>query len=313
MKFVGVFLGTIAVFLTAAAIALAAQPGAIFSSSPATPAGADIYKASKRDPIVNPGPAGTMSEHLHAFCGSNGVDSNSTYDSMVAGTTQFKEKGIKSGVWEGQLFYDGVPVKVGTSATATAKACLVYYREVAPNAQPFPHNLNMVLKPMTLWGTVINLGDEIIYKCGPGSTTDLAAPPVSCPSTNPLLVTGGRYPNCWDGVNLDTVQPDGLPAVNPVTGVAYPNDHLSHMKYPPCDAAHPVNLIRPEQFFRHCCWTGTHDISKISIGTPDPAVHGWEFLHMDYKPVFQDNSMTDFMNRCIIPNIACATDIDLVN
>lgn len=59
------------------------------------------------------------------------------------------------------------------------------------------------------------------------------------------------FPECWDGVNLDTIKPDGTPAKNPVTGQIYPNDHRSHAVYvlpPPasgdCPPAYPVATPR---------------------------------------------------------------------
>ena len=39
------------------------------------------------DPIVNPGPSGTKSGHMHDFLGNRSVDSNSTYASMTAAAT----------------------------------------------------------------------------------------------------------------------------------------------------------------------------------------------------------------------------------
>src|SRR5688500_2304305 len=39
------------------------------------------------DPIVKPGPSGTLSGHMHDFMGNRSVDSNSTYQSMSAAGT----------------------------------------------------------------------------------------------------------------------------------------------------------------------------------------------------------------------------------
>jgi hypothetical protein len=286
----------------------AAQPGAIMSAQSSTPNGADANKAANVDPIVSPGPVGTPSEHPHIFCGAQGVSSASTASSMLSSATTFVEQGIHSAGWEPQIKYDGVPLKPGTTATGGGKHCLFYYRDVSGNAGPLPFGLKMVLRPGTYNGKVVNLGDELIFKCGPGSTTDLAQPPSQCPSGNPALSTSARFPQCWDGVNLDTVRPDGSPATNPSTGAVYPNDHLSHMQYGPCDSTHPTEIIRVEQFFRHWYGTTVHDIEKLTFGG-----HHWSTFHTDYVAAWQPNTMTDFMNRCITPNVACATNINLVN
>jgi flagellar basal body-associated protein FliL len=39
------------------------------------------------DPIVDPGPPGTMSHHMHDFFGNTTTDANSTYETLRAGGT----------------------------------------------------------------------------------------------------------------------------------------------------------------------------------------------------------------------------------
>lgn len=289
------------------ATAQAVEPGAIFSSQQAIPAGADSAGASPRDPIVAPGPAGTVSEHPHIFCGSQGVDSNSTAASMLAAPTAYVEKGIHSGLWEPQAKYNGVPLKLGTTSSGGGKHCLIYYRDngQAGTAHALPNGLKMVLRAGTLHGHVINFPDELNFKCGPGSSTDLSAPPSTC--TSNVLSTSARFPQCWDGKNLDTVQPSGAPAVNPQNGEVYPNDHLSHMAYAPCPSSHPVELIRVEQFFRH--WVPNY--SNLNPNLFTFGGHPYSEFHTDYLVDWNPNTMADFMARCITPHIACATNINL--
>ena len=78
------------------------------------------------------------------------------------------------------------------------------------------------------------LGTDIVFNCGPGErgTPPLPAPPTHCDSG--IMVLSLTFPNCWDGVNLDSA------------------DHRSHMSYPVnsrCPASHPVNLPRLRVIF----------------------------------------------------------------
>lgn len=300
------------VLIFSAVPAFATQPGAIFSAQQATPHCANADKSANVDPIVAPGPSCTPSEHPHVFAGSIGVDSNSTADTMLASPTAFVEQGIHSGAWWPEVRYNGTLLCFGTSSSCGGKDALLYYREntSTPNAVAPPLGLKMVLGPKTLAnGQVVNLGDEIIFKCGPGSSVDMAQPPAQCDSG--VLVDSYRFPNCWDGQNLDTVNPDGTPAVNPQTGVVYPNDHLSHMAYPvgnACPASHPVNVWRIEQFRRSWYGTGTHDINLLTFGG-----HSWSTAHADYMFAWEPDTIADFEARCITPNVACATNINLAN
>jgi uncharacterized protein DUF1996 len=295
--------------------ALAVQPGAILSSVQATPNGADANQAANVDPIVSPGPVGTQSAHPHVFCGADGLSSASTPASMVAGPTTFFEQGAHSGIWMPEVKYDGVPLDLNSVPNGgEGKDCLVYYREVnnvtgtnipgqfTTSGNGIPFGLKMVLKEGTFNGKVVNFGDELVFKCGPGSTGDLAAPPSQCSAG--IISFSARFPHCWDGVNLDTVEPDGDPAVNPVTQVAYPNDHISHMQYGPCDADHPIETIRVEQFFRFQYGTGVHDISLLTLGG-----NHWNTFHTDYVFAWEDETMQDFMEKCILVNLACSTNV----
>jgi hypothetical protein len=64
------------------------------------------------DPIVKPGPKGTLSGHLHDFFGNRSTDSDSTYDSMIASPTTCGLNADTSGYWTPSLLRpDGSVVK----------------------------------------------------------------------------------------------------------------------------------------------------------------------------------------------------------
>lgn len=274
-----------------AASADAASPGAIFSASQSTPTPiSDSNKAGLVDPIVTPGPVGTLSEHPHVFCGAEGMSSASTFDSMLASATTFVETGIHSGGWMPEVTYDGVPLKMGTTATGGGKHCLFYYRRKGAPAgvkvQPFPHGFSMILRAgTTLAGRTVMLGDGnfVAYKCGPGSAPYSATPPSACSSG--VLSVDFTFPNCWDGVLVDG---DEIAAGH----VVYPGSS--------CPASHPIVLPRLQQFFRFWMGTGAHDPAKFALGG-----HGTETAHSDYKAGWRDDTQADFLARCINANVDC--------
>src|SRR5947208_4844988 len=88
------------------------------------------------------------------------------------------------------------------------------------------------------------------------------------------------FPQCWDGVNRDTVKPDGSAAENPYTAEIYPNNHFSHMAYPitghtgvyVCPTDHPVPIPRVIMRLEYPIGTSSSGLA-LSSG-PTYTVHG---------------------------------------
>lgn len=238
------------------------------------------------DPIVFPGQPGAS--HLHDYVGARTVNAHSTAQTMLAGGTTCLIPGDKSGYWVPALYENGQRVL----PQGTDKHALFYYRRKgAPTGvtvQPFPLGLKMIVGNAHAQNPSQNpqLGSQIIFKCGPGSGTDLPQPPTSCSSG--LMVISLTFPNCWDGVNLDSA------------------DHKSHMSYPVnnrCPASHPVNLPRIESFFRY-------NVGAGSIGTITLASGPYYTIHQDFFNGWQQNTLQTLINNCLnAPNIKdCGTN-----
>jgi hypothetical protein len=171
------------------------------------------------DPIVFPGVPGAS--HSHDFFGNRTTNAASTYDSLrAADTTSCNRTGDTAAYWAPSLLLDGQLVEpLGINA---------YYRtggKDPASIQAFPAGLRMIAgdarataaQPLrvTSWGCF-----------GEAQMRPQATPP-TCPfdgRTNGLKLTV-RFPDCWDGVNLDSA------------------DHKSHMAYSmrgQCPASHPV-------------------------------------------------------------------------
>lgn len=99
--------------------------------------------------------------------------------------------------------------------------------------------------------------------------------------------------------------------MNPQTGQVYPNDHLSHMRYPTsgaCPSSHPVKTWRVEQFFRHYVpgYANGLDPEKFTFGG-----HHHSTFHTDYMFAWNPVSAADFQTRCMDANVDCGKDPNL--
>ncbi|HZK52147.1 MAG TPA: DUF1996 domain-containing protein [Actinomycetota bacterium] len=227
------------------------------------------------DPIVHPGVQGAA--HLHDFACATTTDAFSTPLSLRAGGTTCAMPDDESAYWVPALYEDGQR----RLPAATAKNSLFYYRRVAiasaGTVTKIPDGLNMVIGNAKATSPSENpqLGTDIIFKCGPGSSTDLPQPPAQCDSG--VMVTSIRFPNCWDGWRLDS-----------------PN-HRDHMSYPVnsrCPASHPVNIPRVEGFWRYNVGTGP-------IGTISFSSGPWYTIHQDFFNAWRPPGLQRLMDACI--------------
>lgn len=289
-------LAAVLVGLAVAPSALAASPGMIATSSQSVAACPDSDGFSQLDPLVSPGPDCTLSAHKHIVAGFKGLDSDTTFQDQLDGVSGFVIPGIKSAGWWPQWKYDGVVtgkiLASGNAAGAAARskgAAFYYRRKGAPSGvavQPFgPMFGGMILKEgAVINGELVNRGEEIIFKCGPGSTVDMPLPPTTC-STN-ILVDNYIFPNCWNG----QAAVDQIAAGN----MSYPIDNK-------CPLLYPINVLRVEQFRRsvvpqYQLGAAVLDPSKFTLG--DHAVTDAAAPHADYRPAFDEPVMTAFLRDC---------------
>jgi hypothetical protein len=240
--------------------------------------------SNNEDPIVFP----TLREasHLHDFAGAITTDAFSTPKSLLAGGTTCAMPADASAYWVPALYEDGVRVL----PTATARNALFYYRRKgAPEGttvQPFPDGLRMIIGNGSASSPAENpqLGTDIVFKCGPGSSVDLPGPPTQCDSG--VMVMSLRFPNCWDGVNLDSP------------------DHRSHMSYPAngrCPTSHPVSLPRLESFFRY-------EVGRGPIGTITLSSGPYFTAHQDFFNAWMPSTLQTLVTNCINAMVDCGTN-----
>lgn len=153
----------------------------------------DYSHAAMDDPIVYPGQPGAS--HLHVFFGNDGVDADSTTESLAQHGTTCDQQLDKAAYWAPALLRDG---EMLTPVKSTA-----YYRpgiEVDPTTvQAFPKGLVMVAG--NAGATKDQPTSIVAWSCGTGSERDVLPPTCGAGRDLRLLVT---FPDCWNGTDLDS-------------------------------------------------------------------------------------------------------------
>ena len=247
-----------------------ASPGWIVSCS--------LSHQSQDDPILYPGRPGVA--HLHEFVGALSTNAHSTPASLRAGGTNCAIKGDSSAYWTPAMYENGQLVAMSYGNDRDA---LFYYRrkgiQDGEKVSTIPDGLRIIIGNMHAKSPQENRGiasGNIIFKCGPGSTEDLPHPPSNCPNDDNIVVSL-RFPNCWDGRNLDS------------------SDHFSHMAYPDgndCPSSHPVVIPRMESFFRY--EVGPGEIGEISFSSGP-----WWTIHQDFFNAWDQGTLQGLINECI--------------
>lgn len=220
------------------------------------------------DPIVNPGPSGTLSAHMHDFMGNRSIDSSSTYASANAAATTCALLGDKAGYW--------VPTLVAPNGSfVTPRRALVYYRN-----NPVKYGTTTAFPPdfRLIAGGVGTGPPNVGWSCENGASS-MVATPLDCGSG--VMVLHVKFPNCWDGVRTDSA------------------NHRSHVTYPTsssCPSTHPVKV--PEIFLHVRFPPGASGSGyKLSDGTQTP--------HADFWNTWTQSKLEQVVRDCLRAGINC--------
>ena len=177
----------------------------------------DFSHRNADDVIIFPGKPGKS--HDHTYVANTTTDAASTLASLRAGATTCHRPGDTAAYWVPTLFQDGDPVEpVGST---------IYYRRrtVAP-LRAFPPGLKMIAGDSTARSA--QSPQVTSWSCGARSGVKPSSTPQDCPDIRgSALRLHVRFPNCWDGERLDSL------------------DHQSHMAYSTraaCPASHPIEV-----------------------------------------------------------------------
>ena len=158
-------------------------------------------KVAAVDPIVMPGHTGMS--HMHQFFGNRGVNENSTAASLrAAPATSCKNLADSSAYWVPTLMSNGVAVN-------PINLEVIYRKSVT--APIVAHPAGLMLIAGSSKATEAQSTSIISWSCTGTNTPGTAAPTVC--KNRQQLVASIRYPECWNGVDLDSA------------------DHKSHVSY----------------------------------------------------------------------------------
>ncbi len=227
---------------------------------------------SPDDPIVFPGKPGLS--HDHTFVGNHTTNAFSTYGSLRAGRTSCRRSADTAAYWLPTLYQGRTPV-------LPAAATIYYRRGTFDEVRPFPSNLRMIAGDAT--ATTPQPFRIVFWNCGGGTGGSPSSTVPTCPNTpGSALRLHVRFPNCWDGRQLDS------------------RDHKSHMAYAEkgtCPSSHPVAVPAITILFRYPS-LGGQGFSLASGGQ----LSG----HADFVSTWRPSALERLVQRCL-NELACGS------
>lgn len=229
------------------------------------------------DPIVNPG--ARRSHHLHEFFGNPRVTEDTTTQ-QLADTPQSaitcSDRNDKSAYWSPAVYQDGRRV--------TSTGFKAYYKSTTTDAVPMPLGLRMVAGDMAARK---NQSEQIGGWVGDGNfnrvNTFGADEMMGRPRPGVEIALRINFPNCWDGVHLDSP------------------DHRSHMAYfdeasQRCPPTHPVKVPQVTTF-THYDVDGGRGLTLAS--------GEWYTFHQDFWNAWSPDQQGALTEECIEARMMC--------
>jgi hypothetical protein len=224
------------------------------------------------DPIVKPGQPGAS--HSHDFFGNVTTNAFSNLKRLKAGGTTCMNQLDRSGYWVPSLFVDGALV----DPTFTN----VYYQSAGKpvkRIKPIPKGLKVVAGDST---AMVPQSKKIVsWDCSAADTTvpNQASIP-TCPQ--PTLTVHVNFPDCWNGINLDSA------------------DHKSHLAYHNADGTCPAGFPVPIPRVRV-------NVHYPTVGGPTAELSSIGQLsgHADFFNAWDPKELRRLIKTCIKANLAC--------
>ncbi len=222
------------------------------------------------DPIVHPGVPG--SSHSHDFFANSSTDADSTYESLRASDTTCRRPGDTAAYWVPTLSLDGTAV--------TARSITAYYLSRGKRAgtiAAFPAGLKVIAgdsKAATAQPLRI-----VSWRCAGLPFSDSSSVP-TCPFWSHLVLRI-RFPDCWNGHDLDSA------------------DHKSHLAYSRlgrCPDTHPV-AVPGIGLHVHYPIRGGAGVS-LSSGSIDSG-------HADFFNAWDQGALEALVARCLNAGVIC--------
>ena len=249
---------------------------------------------SFNDPIVYPSQPGAS--HLHTFVGNTGTDAYSTSATIANSGNSTCSGGTlnRSAYWFPTMIdtTDGTPL--------APISFLVYYKTGYGGVKPadvkaVPNGLRMISGSSA--GTPTSGTSASRFACL-GGTDNIgwqSSIPASC-GNNTELMMEVSFPQCWDGVNLDS--PDHKSHMAETTGSGCPSTHP--VAIPKID--YEIHFAVPSVPTRMAKWR----LSSDNYASTSPGGYSG---HGDYLMGWDAATMTKIIKNCDNPSIDCHTNL----
>jgi hypothetical protein len=239
------------------------------------------------DPIVFPGQPGLS--HLHVFFGNTAAGASSTVDSIA----NSGDSTCYGGTLNRSSYWAPAVLDARTNAPVRPRSILTYYKSgyrgvPASAIQPIPSGLRMIAGDP---GNATAAGAHAQYTCiaADGTSTPWSPSIPNCPVGNEMFMSV-EFPQCWDGVNLDS------------------NDHRSHMAFASngCPADHPVAIPVISYNIHYPVKEANAPLHwRLSSDMYDPSLPGGYSGHADYFFGWKPDVMNTFIADCIQNSSDC--------
>ena len=235
------------------------------------------------DPIVFPNRPGAS--HLHTFYGNAQTNANSTVDSLGESGASTCAGGTlnRSAYWIPTL------VDIRTGQPIVSNGSMFYYKQgyqgvKGPDIKVFPTGLRMIAGDSQ--NALPVAGYPVRLKCLLDGREHSSMP--SCPVGDSLLFMV-IFPQCWDGINLDSP------------------DHKSHMAYGNgggCPTTHPVAL--PEITINvGFLITEPNSAAFLRLSSDNMNLPGGYSMHADWFDGWDVPTNMTFTRECLNKNKDC--------
>jgi hypothetical protein len=228
------------------------------------------------DPIVKPGLPGAS--HSHDFFGNTGTDAFTTLADLEAGETTCDFTEDRSAYWVPSLLINGNrvdPTHVAPYYTLRGADMTV--------VQPYPPGLMLVAGNSL--ATSPQPTSVTSWACEDGSQGSKQSSVPNCRSGQELTLKI-QFPECWDGVSLDSA------------------DHKSHFNYlasnnATCPASHPV-LVPTLGLIVHYPTSGGTGVTLSSGGQHSG--------HADFFNAWEPDRLQELIDDCLLTGMLCHSD-----
>jgi hypothetical protein len=230
------------------------------------------------DPIVHPGHPGAS--HLHQFFGATGVTADSTYDALTAGATTCDQQADTAAYWAPVLLdSDGQPIR--------ALRSVAYYR-AGPGVDPavvtdHPPGLMLIAGDAT--ATEPQPVSVVAWSCGTGALRVDTPPDCTDAPSLRMIVT---YPDCWNGVDLASVD-----------WFDRSRRHAVYSESGECPRSHPVHIPQL-QFAIDYPPIPSADLDELALSSGD--IHSG---HADFWNTWQQQKLSNEIAKCIHRDLVC--------